>query len=71
MGKRKFWKHLHQNVNRGHPRKGVLFDYYFLNWSSPVAQQFKDLALSLLWLRLLLWCRFDPWPGNFYNPREV
>ena len=23
----------------------------------------KDLALSLLWLRLLLWYRFDPWPG--------
>ena len=26
----------------------------------------KDLALTLLWLRLLLWCRFDPWPGNFH-----
>ena len=25
----------------------------------------KILALSLLWLRLLLWCRFDPWPRNF------
>ena len=23
-----------------------------------------DLALSLLWLWLLPWCRFDPWPGN-------
>ena len=27
-------------------------------WSSLVAQQVKDLALSLLW------CRFDPWPKN-------
>ena len=25
----------------------------------------KDLVLSLLWLGSLLWCRFDPWPGNF------
>ena len=22
--------------------------------------------MSLLWLRSLLWCRFDPWPGNFH-----
>ena len=21
--------------------------------------------MSLLWLRSLLWCGFDPWPGNF------
>ena len=27
--------------------------------SSQVAQQVKDLALSLLWHQ------FDPWPGNF------
>ena len=26
-----------------------------------VAQQVKDLALSLQWLGLLLRCRFDPW----------
>ena len=25
----------------------------------------KDLALSLLWLRLLLWFRFKSWSGNF------
>ena len=24
----------------------------------------KDLALPLLWLGLLLWLGFDPWPGN-------
>ena len=29
------------------------------------AQQFKDPALSLQWLRSLLWHRFDTWPGNF------
>ena len=33
--------------------------------SSLVAPQVKDLALVLLWLRLLLWHGFDPWPGNF------
>ena len=22
--------------------------------------------LSLLWPGLLLWCRFDPWPGNLH-----
>ena len=30
-----------------------------------MAQCIKDLSLSLLWLWLLLWCGFDPWPGNF------
>ena len=24
--------------------------------------------MSLLWLRLLLWCMFNPWPGNFCMP---
>ena len=28
-------------------------------------QWVKDLVLSLQQLRLLLWLRFDPWPGNF------
>ena len=28
----------------------------------------KDLALSLLCLRLLLWCGFKPLPGNFCAP---
>ena len=28
-----------------------------------VAQWVKDLALSLLWLRSLLWYKFDPWHG--------
>ena len=34
-------------------------------WKQPrnslVAQRFKDLASSLLWLRLRLWWGFDPW----------
>ena len=34
--------------------------------SSPVVHQVKNLALSLQWLGLLLWCRFYPWPGNFH-----
>ena len=37
--------------------------------SSLVVQQDKDLALSLLWFRPLLWRGFDPWPGNFCNPQ--
>ena len=28
----------------------------------------KDSALSLLWLELLLWLRFDSWRGNFCMP---
>ena len=32
--------------------------------SSLVTQWVKDLALSLLWLWLLLWHVLDPWPGN-------
>ena len=35
---------------------------------SLVAQQVKDLMLSLQWLGLLLWHGFDPWPGNFHMP---
>ena len=30
-----------------------------------MSQWVRDLALSLLWLALLLWCRLDPWPRNF------
>ena len=29
-----------------------------------MTQQVKDLVLSLLRLRSLLWCVFDPWPWN-------
>ena len=29
-----------------------------------MVQCVKDLVLSLLWLESLLWCGFDPWPGN-------
>ena len=46
--------------------------YFLKKWerSFPVAQQVKDLALSLLWLRSLLWCcGFNPWPGNFCIPQ--
>ena len=31
-----------------------------------MAQQVEDLELPLLWLCLLLWCGFHPWPGNFH-----
>ena len=33
-----------------------------------MTQWIKDLTLSLLWLRLLLWRRFNPWPRNFHTP---
>ena len=36
--------------------------------SSLVAQQVKDLVLSLQWPRLLLWCGFHPWPRDFHMP---
>ena len=35
--------------------------------SSLMAQQVKDLALLLLWLRLLLWLEFSPWPGELQH----
>ena len=31
-----------------------------------LAQWIKDLALPQLLLRLQLWLRSDPWPGNFH-----
>ena len=31
-----------------------------------MVQQIKDLALSLQQLVWLLWCGFNPWPGNFH-----
>ena len=36
--------------------------------SSLVAQGVKDLVVSLLWLRSLLWYVFDRWPRNFPMP---
>ena len=35
---------------------------------SLVAQWVKDPVLSLLWLGLILWCRFNAWPRNFHMP---
>ena len=34
-----------------------------------MAQWVKDLVWFMLWLRPLLWCKFDPWPGNFHMPQ--
>ena len=33
-----------------------------------MAQQVKDLVLSLQWLESLPWKRFDPWLGDFHIP---
>ena len=35
-----------------------------------MTQWVKDVMLFLLWLWLLLWCGFHPWPGNFLMPQE-
>ena len=35
----------------------------------PSGLAIKDLELSLLWLRSLLWHGFDPWPENFCMPQ--
>ena len=35
--------------------------------SSLVAQLVRDLVLSLLWLWILLWYEFDPWPGELLH----
>ena len=34
-----------------------------------MAQQVKDLALSLLWFKSLLWRKFNPWPRNIHMPQ--
>ena len=40
----------------------------FAHRSSFAMHQVKDPVLSLQWLGSLLWCRFNPWPGNFHMP---
>ena len=32
-------------------------------------QWVKDPELSPMWPKLLLWCGFDPRPGNFHMPQ--
>ena len=48
-------------------------EYGFRNFL--MAQRVKELALSLLWLRLQLWCGFNPWPWNFcilwVQPKQI
>ena len=36
----------------------------------PGSLEVEDLALSCLWLRSLLWCAFDPWPGLWEWPKK-
>ena len=36
-----------------------------------MVQWIKDLALTLQWLRSLLWCGVDPWLRNFYYAMGV
>ena len=38
------------------------------NRSFLVAQRVEDPVLPFLWIGLLLWCRFYPWPWNFWMP---
>ena len=37
--------------------------------SSLLVKRVKDSVLSLLWLRVLLGCRFNPWPADFLMPQ--
>ena len=48
-------------------QRGV--DKFITKGCSFMGQRVKHLALSLLWLGLLLWCGFDPWPGSFHMPQ--
>ena len=54
----KIWPNIFENQTVKNNRLG----------SSLVAQQAKDLPLSLLWLGLQLWHGFNPWPRNFHMP---
>ena len=36
-----------------------------------VAHQVEDPALSLQWLGLLLWWKYDPWPTSECSQRET
>ena len=36
-----------------------------------MVQWAKDPALSLLWLRMLLWGGFHPWPRNCHRPQAL
>ena len=45
--------------------------YIKKNWSSLVAQQAKDPALSQQRLGSLLWQRFSSWPRNFHMPQML
>ena len=38
---------------------------------SSFAQQVKDPTLAWQGLKSLLWCGFDPWPGNFHMPHTA
>ena len=40
-------------------------------WSSLVVQKVKDPLFSLQWLGVLLWCRFNPWPGELLHAADV
>lgn len=52
-----------KNKNKNNPLPQETALKTFLG-GSLVAKWVKDLALSLLWLGLLLWHRIDRWPGN-------
>ena len=55
-----------------HVDHSVKKNFFSALWRSSLgAQWVKDLALSLLWLRSLLWRRVHPWPGNFCHGTGV
>ena len=48
-----------------------IYIYIKESWSSLVAQQAEDPALSLLWLRPLLWHGFNPWPWELLHAMDM
>lgn len=59
----------HKNSGEGFINSHIRHYIKTFSGSSLVAQWLKDPASSLLWLRLLLYHRFDPWTRNFCMPR--
>ena len=46
----------------------IVFPLIRAQWEFPGGLEVKDLAMFLLWLRPLLWHRFDPCCRNFFMP---
>jgi len=59
---------IHEDEDKGAALKDKRQKKKSSSQSSLVAQPLKDPGLSLQRLWLLLWLRFNLWPGNFCMP---